>query len=132
MQALRKLGTVSESGGIARVIIRILVLGSIWGLWKPLWAGPYTSSTSHARGATTGGIAMAIMAAFVVTYGRPRLVFWLGVVAALFKPLSAAIYGQPVIQRLSKQYQDAYCCRYFGRIPRRHPLRHPGINLRYE
>jgi hypothetical protein len=48
------------------------------------------------KGAITGGIAMSIMAAFVVTYRRPRLVFWIGVIAALFKPLSALIYGQPV------------------------------------
>jgi len=39
---------------------------------------------------------MAIMAAFVVTYRQPKLVFWLGVIAALFKPLSALIYGQPI------------------------------------
>jgi len=39
---------------------------------------------------------MAIMAAFVVTYRRPKLVFWLGVIAALFKPLSAVIYVKPI------------------------------------
>jgi hypothetical protein len=39
---------------------------------------------------------MSIMAAFVIIYRRPRLVFWPGVIAALFKPLSALIYGQPI------------------------------------
>jgi hypothetical protein len=39
---------------------------------------------------------MSIMAAFVVTYRRPTLVFWIGVIAALFKPLSAVIYGRPI------------------------------------
>lgn len=43
-----------------------------------------------------GGIGISIMAAFVVTYRRPKLVFWIGVIAALFKPLSAVIYGQSV------------------------------------
>jgi hypothetical protein len=36
------------------------------------------------------------MATFVVIYGRPRLVFWIAVIAALFKSLSAVIYGQPI------------------------------------
>jgi len=48
------------------------------------------------KGAITGGIAMAIMATFVVMYRRPKLVFWLGVIAVLFKPLSAVIYVQPI------------------------------------
>jgi uncharacterized membrane protein len=39
---------------------------------------------------------MSIMAAFVVMYRRPKLAFCIAVIAALFKPLSAVIYGQPV------------------------------------
>jgi hypothetical protein len=48
------------------------------------------------KGAITGGIAMAIMATFVVMYRRPKLAFFLAVIAATFKPLSALIYGQPI------------------------------------
>jgi hypothetical protein len=39
---------------------------------------------------------MSIMAAFVVMYRRPKLAFLLAVIAALFKLLSAVIYGQPI------------------------------------
>jgi len=96
MQALGKLRTVSQSGDIVRVIIGILVFGSIWGLVEATLGGALHLVHFAYKGAITGGIGMAIMAAFVATYRQPKLVFWLGVIAALFKPLSALIYGQPV------------------------------------
>jgi len=96
MQALGKLRTVSQSGDIVRVIIGILVFGSIWGLVEATLGGALHLVHFAYKGAITGGIGMAIMAAFVVMYRRPGLVFWLGVIAAMFKPLSALIYGQPV------------------------------------
>jgi hypothetical protein len=96
MQASRKLATSSDSGGILGIIIGILVFGSVWGLVEATLGGALHLIHFTYKGAITGGIAMSIMAAFVVTYRRPRLVFWIGVIAALFKPLSALIYGQPV------------------------------------
>ncbi len=96
MQALRKLKTVSESGDILGVVIGILVFGSIWGLVEATLGGFLHLTHFAYKGAITGGIGMSIMAAFVVVYGRPRLVFWIAVIAALFKPLSAVIYGQPI------------------------------------
>jgi len=96
MQAFNKLKTVSQSGDILRAVIGIVVFGSVWGLVEATLGGALHLIHFAYKGAITGGIAMAIMAAFVVTYRRPKLVFWLGVVAALFKPLSAVIYGQPV------------------------------------
>ncbi len=96
MQAFNKLKTVSESGDILRVVIGILVFGSVWGLVEATLGGALHLVHFAYKGAITGGVGMAIMAAFVVMYRRPRLVFWLGVIAALFKPLSALIYGQPV------------------------------------
>ena len=95
MQAFNKLRIVSQSGDILRVVIGILVFGSIWGLVEATLGGALHLVHFAYKGAITGGIGMAIMAAFVVMYRRPRLVFWLGVIAALFKPLSAFIYGQP-------------------------------------
>ena len=100
MQTLRKLRTVSQSGDILRVVIGILVFGSIWGLVEATLGGALHVVHFAYKGAITGGIAMAIMAAFVVTYRRPKLVFWLGVIAALFKPLSAVIYGRPIFDPL--------------------------------
>lgn len=96
MQALRKLKTVSESGDILGVVIGILVFGSIWGLMEATLGGFLHLTHFAYKGAITGGIGMSIMATFVVVYGRPRLVFWIAVIAALFKPLSAVIYGQPI------------------------------------
>jgi hypothetical protein len=96
MQASKKLKTSSESAGILQLIIGILVIGSIWGLVEATLGGALHLIHFAYKGAITGGIGMALMAAFVVIYRRPKLVFSIGVIAALFKPLSALIYGQPV------------------------------------
>ncbi|MDH4269575.1 MAG: hypothetical protein OEV52_04675 [Dehalococcoidia bacterium] len=96
MQALRKLRTVSQSGDVLRVVIGILVFGSIWGLVEATLGGALHLIHFAYKGAITGGIGMAIMATFVVMYRRPKLVFCIAVIAALFKPLSAVIYGHPI------------------------------------
>ncbi len=96
MSVSNKLETRSQSASVLRTIIGILVFGSIWGLVEATLGGALHLAHFAYKGALTGGIAMALMGAFVVMYRRPRLVFWLAVVAALFKPLSALIYGQPV------------------------------------
>jgi hypothetical protein len=96
MQALRKLKTVSQSGDILRVVIGILVFGSVWGLIEATLGGALHLIHFTYKGAITGGIGMSIMAVFVVMYRQPKLAFLLAVIAALFKPLSAIIYGQPI------------------------------------
>ena len=96
MQVFNKLKTVSQSGDILRVVIGILVFGSIWGLVEATLGGALHLIHFAYKGAITGGIGMAIMATFVVMYRQPKLVFWIAVIAALFKPLSAVIYGHPI------------------------------------
>jgi hypothetical protein len=96
MPVCNKVKTDSQSASILSAIVGILVFGSIWGLVEATLGGALHLIHFGYKGAITGGIGMAIMAAFVVTYRRPGLVLWLGVIAALFKPLSAVIYGQPV------------------------------------
>jgi hypothetical protein len=96
MHALRRPETASESGGILSVIIGILVFGSVWGFMEATLGGFLHLIHFTYKGAITGGIAMAIMATFVVIYRRPKLAFYLAVIAAMFKPLSALIYGQPI------------------------------------
>jgi hypothetical protein len=96
MKLSDKLSTLSESGNTLYVLLGILVFGSVWGLVEATLGGALHLVHFAYKGAITGGVGMAIMAAFVATYRRPKLVFWLGVIAALFKPLSALIYGQPV------------------------------------
>lgn len=96
MSVSNRLETRPQSASILSTIIGIMVFGSIWGLVEATLGGALHLVHFAYKGAVTGGIAMAIMGAFVVMYRRPKLVFWLGVIAALFKPLSALIYGQPV------------------------------------
>ena len=96
MQVFNKLQTDSQSGNVLRVVIGILVFGSIWGLIEATLGGALHLIHFTYKGAITGGIGMAIMAAFVVMYRRPKLAFCIAVIAALFKPLSAVIYGQPI------------------------------------
>jgi len=96
MQVFNKLQTHSQSGNILSVIVGIVLFGSIWGLMEATLGGFLHLTHFAYKGAITGGIGMSIMATFVVVYGRPRLVFWIAVIAALFKPLSAVIYGQPI------------------------------------
>jgi hypothetical protein len=96
MEVFNKLQTHSQSGSILRVVIGILVFGSIWGLVEASLGGFLHLVHFAYKGAITGAIGMSIMAAFVVIYRRPKLAFWIAVIAALFKPLSAVIYGQPI------------------------------------
>jgi len=96
MQVFNKLQTHSQSGNILSVIVGIVLFGSIWGLMEATLGGFLHLTHFAYKGAITGGIGMSIMATFVVVYGRPRLVFWIAMIAALFKPLSAVIYGQPI------------------------------------
>jgi hypothetical protein len=96
MQVFNKLKTYSQSGNVLRVVIGILVFGSVWGLVEATLGGALHLIHFTYKGAITGGIGMAIMAAFVVMYRRPKLAFCIAVIAALFKPLSAVIYGQPI------------------------------------
>jgi predicted membrane protein len=78
-------------------VIAVVVFGSIWGLVEVTLGGflYFVHFPLYKGGAITGGIGMALVATLVATYNRPSLVFWIGVLAALFKPLSALIYGQP-------------------------------------
>jgi hypothetical protein len=98
MQVSNKLKTISKSGSFLHVIIGILVFGSVWGLVEATLGGAlhFVHFPLFYKGAIPGGIGMAIMATFVVIYRRPKLVFLIAVIAAMFKPLSAVIYFQPI------------------------------------
>ena len=96
MQVFNKLQTHSQSGNILSVIVGIVLFGSIWGLVEATLGGFLHLTHFAYKGAITGGIGMSIMATFVVVYGRPKFVFFIAAIAALFKLLSAVIYGQPI------------------------------------
>ncbi len=95
MQVFNKLKTHAQSGSILGVVIGIVLFGSIWGLVEATLGGFLHLIYLPYKGAIMGGIGMSIMAAFDVMYRRPRLAFWIAAIAALFKLLSAVIYGQP-------------------------------------
>ena len=98
MPVCNRLKRDSESASILSAIVGILVFGSVWGLVEATLGGAlhFVHVPLYLKGAIPGGIGMAIMATFVVMYRRPKLVFWIGVIAALFKPLSAMIYVEPI------------------------------------
>ena len=98
MPVCNKVKTDSQSASILSAIVGILVFGSIWGLVEATLGGAlhFVHFPLYLKGAIPGGIGMAIMATFVVMYRRPRLVFCVAVIAALFKPLSAVIYAEPI------------------------------------
>ncbi|RLI35925.1 hypothetical protein DRO66_06635, partial [Candidatus Bathyarchaeota archaeon] len=96
MQVFNKLKTHAQSGSILGVVIGVVLFGSIWGLVEATLGGFLHLIYLPYKGAIMGGIGMSIMAAFVVMYRRPGLAFSIAVIAALFKLLSAVIYGQPI------------------------------------
>jgi len=98
MQVSDQPKTQSQSGSILSAIVGIILFGSIWGLVEATLGGAlhFVHFPLYLKGAIPGGIGMAIMATFAVMYRRPRLVFYVAVVAALFKPLSAMIYVEPI------------------------------------
>jgi hypothetical protein len=102
---LRKPKTVSESGGILRVVIGILVFGSIWGLLDAVSTGalflhiaPFLKShhvcVCALTSATFGGFIMALA---LRIYRRPAMLIGIGAVAALFKLLNFAILPLPIV-----------------------------------
>lgn len=88
---------VQESGKIRDILIAVLVFGSIWGFLEATLGGFLHLIHFTHKGAIMGGIGMSIMAAFVVTHRHPGLLIGVGCTAALFKLLSALVYGQPVL-----------------------------------
>ena len=88
-----------EAGELRRTadaFVMIVVLGSIWGLLEATLGGFLHLVHFTYKGAIMGGIGMSIMAICVATHRRPSLVVGVAFIAALFKPLSALIYGQTI------------------------------------
>lgn len=88
---------VQESGKIRDILIAVLVFGSIWGFLEATLGGFLHLIHFANKGAIMGGVGMSIMAAFVVTRRHPGLLIGVGSIAALFKLLSALVYGQPIL-----------------------------------
>jgi hypothetical protein len=79
-----------------RVIIGILVFGSIWGLLEATLGGFLNMIIFPNKGAIMGGIGMAIMGAALAIYRKPAMLPGIGIVAASFKWLNAWLLFVPV------------------------------------
>ena len=79
-----------------RVIIGILVFGSIWGLLEATLGGFLNMIIFPNKGAIMGGIGMAIMGVALAIYRKPAMLPGIGIVAASFKWLNSWLLFVPV------------------------------------
>jgi len=78
-----------------RVIIGILVFGSIWGLLEATLGGFLNLIVFPNKGAIMGGIGMAIMGTALAIYRKPAMLPGIGIVAASFKWLNSWLLFVP-------------------------------------
>ncbi len=78
-------------------ILPILVFGSAWGLIEMSLGGYLHLIHFPDKGAVLGGIGWAVMTWFTATTQRPRLVPWLGLIAASFKLPDAILLHAPLL-----------------------------------
>jgi len=74
---------------VTRIIIGILVFGSIWGLLEATLGGFLNIIVFPNKGAIMGGIGMAIMGTALAIYRKPAILPGIGIVAASFKWLNS-------------------------------------------
>jgi hypothetical protein len=80
---------------LIRLIIGILVFGSIWGFLEATLGGFLNLIIFPNKGAIMGGIGMAIMGAALAIYRKPAMLPGIGIVAASFKWLNAWLLFVP-------------------------------------
>lgn len=85
-----------ERQDLTRVIIGILVFGSIWGLFEATLGGFFNLILFPNKGAIMSGIGMAIMGAALAIYRKPAMLPGIGVVAASFKLLNLWLLFVPI------------------------------------
>ena len=85
-----------EWQSLIRVIIGILVFGSIWGLLEATLGGFLNMIIFPNKGAIMGGIGIAIMGAALAIYRKPAMLPGIGIVAASFKWLNSWLLFVPV------------------------------------
>jgi hypothetical protein len=85
-----------ERQDLTRIIMGILVFGSIWGLFEATLGGFFNLILFPNKGAIMSGIGMAIMGAALAIYRRPAMLPGIGVVAASFKLLNVWLLFVPI------------------------------------
>jgi hypothetical protein len=81
---------------VFRLIIGILVFGSIWGLLEATLGGFLNMIIFPNKGAIMGGIGMAIMGVALAVYRKPAMLPGIGIVAASFKWLNSWLLFVPI------------------------------------
>jgi len=85
----------AEGQSWTRIIIGILVFGSIWGLFEATLGGFLNLIVFPNKGAIMGGIGMAIMGTALAIYRKPAMLPGIGIVAASFKWLNSWLLFVP-------------------------------------
>lgn len=88
--------TYGEWQSVTRIIIGILVFGSIWGLLEATLGGFLNLIIFPNKGAIMGGIGVAIMSVALAIYRKPAMLPGIGIVAASFKWLNSWLLFVPV------------------------------------
>ncbi|MFC1989753.1 hypothetical protein ACFLVW_04260 [Chloroflexota bacterium] len=86
----------SSQQGVVRLIIGILVFGSLWGFLEATLGGFLHMIIFPNKGALMGGIGMAIMASALAIHKKPSMLLGIGVVAASFKLLDVWLFALPI------------------------------------
>jgi hypothetical protein len=86
---------ISNIPNPVRIIIGILVFGSIWGLLEATLGGFLNLIIFPNKGAIMGGIGMAVMGAALAVYRKPAMLPGIGIAAASFKWLNAWLLFVP-------------------------------------
>lgn len=87
---------VDKRQGIIRVIIGILIFGSIWGFFEATLGGFLNMIIFPNKGAIMSGIGVAIMASALAIYKKPSMLPGIGIVAASFKLLNVWLLFVPI------------------------------------
>jgi len=87
---------MKDRQALIKVIIGILVFGSIWGFFEATLGGFLNLIIFPNKGAIMGGIGMAIMGVALAIYRKPAMLPGIGIVAASFKLLNVGLLFVPI------------------------------------
>ena len=88
--------TYGSQQGVARLIIGILVFGSIWGFFEATLGGFLHMIIFPNKGAIMSGIGVAIMSSALAIYKKPSMLLGIGIVSASFKLLDVWLFALPI------------------------------------
>jgi hypothetical protein len=88
-------GKPDKQRDLARLIVGVVVFGSIWGLLEATLGGFLNLIIFPNKGAIMSGIGVAIMASALAIYRKPSMLPGIGIVAASFKLFNAWLLFVP-------------------------------------